>query len=416
MTQQAKLYVHCGFHKTGSTALQAALRASEAPLREAGFLYPYAGSLDRPGEASSNPHTHGHHSIGFELDRHWLFHPRFGTISDLAKEIGSFDGSVIISAEALESALPEPAKFAPFQALARQTGRRLTIVAYLRNQLSYCESLYVELLKHDAKTEYSRHAAEIVETGALRYRESLHQFDYERTLREWRQSPDIDVIVRNYHALVGGSIVADFAQVIGAERFLSAPAGQEKVNTRDGSYDSLGYFYYNRVGRDPTLVERLRIKHLAKNAPRLNSSAALQQKIIERFQASNLRLCETWGLPAIGLDMKDAAKTPSPVTLEQFFSFETQCAINSGAIPDASFAPVQNKQTGWMAGIETVGANVPLSETTGYWLQQFHRYRHWYAYRIKTLVFPRRSPERVESAQNKPRPITDTVARKVAAP
>jgi hypothetical protein len=381
-----RLYVHCGFHKTGSTALQAALRASEEPLRQAGFLYPYAGSGDKPGHANSNPFTNAHHNIAYEIDRHWLFLPYGGAFEALAEEAKSFAGNVIVSAEAFESALTEPEGFLPFQSLAQETGRRLTMVIYLRDQLSYCESLYLELLKHGERREFRRHVEEILETGILRSRETAHQFDYQRTLSKWAQLPHVDVILRNYHALAGGSILSDFAQITGLDGILHARSGKEKVNQRDTTATSLALFYGNRVERKPTPLESCRISLITQSRSRLTSSATTRRRFIERFHASNLRLCEAWGLPIAGLDMT-APQPLSEVTLEQCFSFETHCAIRSGTVPDTRFAPAEAKQTAWMAGVKVVEARVALSETVRHWSGELARYRRWYARRIGSRIF-----------------------------
>jgi len=116
MEKNSRLYVHCGLHKTGSTALQSALRASEGALRQAGFLYPYAGSLDQPGRINPEAYAHAHRNIGFEIDQHWLFRPRYGALSDLENEIKAFSGHVIISVEGLESVLAELENFPAFGA------------------------------------------------------------------------------------------------------------------------------------------------------------------------------------------------------------------------------------------------------------------------------------------------------------
>jgi hypothetical protein len=382
MSRLKKLYVHCGFHKTGSTALQAALRASEAPLRQAGFLYPYAGSGDNPGAPGDNPHQHGQHNLGFEIDRHWLFQPRFGTIAGLTKEIGGYPGHVILSSESFESVIENPDQFAALQALAQQTGRRLTLVVYLRNQLAYCESLYRELLRHEARKEYARHAGEILETGMLRFRESLYHFDYERTLGKWTAHPGIDVLARNYHALAGNSIVTDFAQVIGAEGILQSRAKQEIVNTHDSCCLCLEQFYGNRTRRELSRIERRRIDYLTRNNPHPVSSPSLQQAFIRRFQESNQRACATWGLPTAGLTMTDLSASAAEMTLEQMFSFESRSVIASGIVPDSG------QDTAWMQGIEMVDDRMSFPETLRYCIGQAGKYWRWYASRLRSIISP----------------------------
>lgn len=385
---QAKLYVHCGFHKTGSTALQTALRASEGPLRQAGFLYPYTGSLNRAGRESI-PRETAHHNLGWEMMRNRLFRHEHGTIADLAAEVSAFTGNVIISSEDFESIMAVPGSFAPLQRIASNTGRQLVLIIYLRNQISYCESMYQELLKHGGGEEYLRHAATILETGYLRVRDGKIEFDYEHLLRKWENVPDVRVIVRNYHALAGNSVIVDFAKVIGVEGILHARTGHELVNERQTNTQSLARFYRNRVGWNLSPQETARIKYLGQKTSRLTSSPPLHEAFVRRFRASNISLCEQWDVPTAGLDMQDTPQAPSEVTLEQFFSFETQCAIRSGTVPETCPAPGRTVQTGWMAGIETAGSNVLASEKIRYRLGRFGAYRRWYTQRLRNLILSR---------------------------
>ena len=386
MKQQNRLYVHCGFHKTGSTALQAALRASEAPLRQAGFLYPYTGSGDRPGKEATDPHKHAHHNIAHEVDRHWLFNAHEGTLDELKEEIKNFPGDIIISSELFETIITRPESFGFLKNLAHFANKKLTIIVYLRNQILYAQSLYLELLNYEFSKEYLAYADEILTHGCIKCRGLTHQFDYERVLNSWKQVPGVDVIARNYHALSSGSVVTDFAQCLGLGDRLRSRPGHEALNVRGANFPALHLFYHGRVRRHPNFAEISRIKYLTRNQIRLTSSAAMQRKFIEKFQESNLRLCEAWGVPTDGLDMKDKPQPPSAVTLEQFFSFETQCAIWSGAIPDTRFAPAETRQTGWMAGIETADANMPFADMMRYWREKLGQYRRWYVRRARNLL------------------------------
>ena len=387
MKQNSKIYIHSGIHKTGSTALQAALRANEGALRQAGFLFPYAGTYDQSGRPSLSPSECGHHNLGWQIGRHWMFKPEKGTIAALADEISGFSGNIIISSESFESPMVAPENFDGFRALARETGRKLVIVVYLRDQLSYCESLYQELLKHRAIDEYGRHAREILETGIRRNSETLHHFDYENILGRWREVPDVSLIVRNYHALIESCIVADFAQLLGVEGALRVPSAALS-NARESTLTSLSRFYGDRTGREPNYLEQARIRYLGEKWGKLTSGTALQRKFIDRFQASNLHLCKEWNIPDTGLDMEGLPRPESAVALEEFFSFETQCAIHSGVLPDARFAPERAKRATWMEGIEGVGLNVPVTDTIKYWVERGQRNRRWYSHRLKSLVLP----------------------------
>jgi hypothetical protein len=72
-----RLYVHCGLHKTGTTALQDFLAAQAATLARAGVLYPRAG---RPGVAG------GQHNIAWRLAGDRRFDPAWGDLDALAAD------------------------------------------------------------------------------------------------------------------------------------------------------------------------------------------------------------------------------------------------------------------------------------------------------------------------------------------
>jgi hypothetical protein len=93
MNQPTKFYIHCGLHKTGTTALQAFLRQNTEKLRDAGVLYPYAGCPD------SCPA--GHHNIAWQLSRDRRYNRGYGGMDALAKEIGDFGGDILLSSEDL---------------------------------------------------------------------------------------------------------------------------------------------------------------------------------------------------------------------------------------------------------------------------------------------------------------------------
>ncbi len=281
--------------------------------------------------------------------------------------------------------MTKPESFGFFRKLAQNLNKKLTIMIYLRNQISYAQSLYLELMNYEFGKEYVAYADEVLTHGAVKCRGLIHQFDYERALECWNDATDVDIMVRNYHALEGGSVITDFAQLFGLEEHLAARPGQEHLNVRETVFEPLQLFYRSRISRNLTSNEMARIKHLAQRYARLTSSATIQQKFAEKFQASNLRLCKKFGLPATGLDMQETLP-PSAVTLEQFFSFETHCAIRSGVIPNTNFAPAETKNTDWMTGIETAVKNRSKSEMIRDRREQAAKAFRWYARRIKNLL------------------------------
>jgi hypothetical protein len=63
-------------------------------------------------------------------------------------QISSFSGEAILSSEDFESILGTPLRFLPLLKHRWLKDHRLTIVLWVRDQASYLESLYFEMLRH----------------------------------------------------------------------------------------------------------------------------------------------------------------------------------------------------------------------------------------------------------------------------
>jgi hypothetical protein len=91
-----KLYVHCGLHKTATTALQTWLSTHADEFFAAGFLYPRAG---RPVEIG------GHHNIAWQLTHDRRFDRRVGDLDALFNEIGISRATLFSRARTLKAYL-----------------------------------------------------------------------------------------------------------------------------------------------------------------------------------------------------------------------------------------------------------------------------------------------------------------------
>ena len=114
-----KALLHCGLHKTGTTALQNALRDHAAELPMVGYFVPRSGRIDALGG--------GHHGLAWRLtgDR------RLGPGDELAaleRELGMHYGNPILSSEDFETALAAPALFAPLLRVLRQRCDQVSLV------------------------------------------------------------------------------------------------------------------------------------------------------------------------------------------------------------------------------------------------------------------------------------------------
>ena len=138
--RQRRVLLHVGLHKTGTTALQRFLSSAAAEFRAKGFLYPKSGRPEETPDAQ--------HNIAWQLGGDRRFRASAGSLDDLAVEISSFPGDAIISSEDFESILGTPGRFLPMLKHPLLKNHSFTIVFWVRDQVSYLESLFFEMLRH----------------------------------------------------------------------------------------------------------------------------------------------------------------------------------------------------------------------------------------------------------------------------
>lgn len=312
-----RLVVHAGLHKTGTTSLQIFLTGISAQLRQQNILYPRAGT---PTWC-----PHGHHNIAWQLTRDRRFRSAFGTIDDLADEISQFGGDAIISSEDFESILDQPEQFAPLQNHPKLRQYEFVLLFYVRNQVSYLESLFLEMLKHGLGEEFVVFAQPLLGGGRLRIHDWVFQFDYERVYQACTIRQGMRVVIGDYHRLRGGSIITDFLNLACLDPVPDGANASTRANARAPLDYSLKCFYQNRVQRplerrEDELIQRL-CERIGDRPVAL--SKGLAATLAAQFRRSNRAFCAMSRLPSEGLTActRDVAEV---VPLEHLFSFELQ--------------------------------------------------------------------------------------------
>ena len=224
----ARLIVHCGLHKTGTTALQDFLAAQADALRARGVLYPKTG---RPAGLN------GHHNLSWQLSRDRRYDPRYGTLDTLLAEIAGFDGTVVVSSEDFESLLADPRHFSPLTTRAAAAGWQVELVVYLRDPLRYLESVYLEHIKHGCGDEFYAVRHEAIVSGRWRFNEWECHFDYAQLMQRWTAAGLPAVRWCSYDRLSGASVIDDFMRIPGIG--LPATDAAQRSNKRAGWAPSL---------------------------------------------------------------------------------------------------------------------------------------------------------------------------------
>lgn len=229
--------VHCGLHKTGTTAVQNFLTANRGALLRNGVLYPRAGTPDG---------LTGQHNLAWELGRMRHFRTHCGTIDVLFDEIGSFEGRVIVSSEDFESSILHPERWARIAGRAQALGFEVLFVIYIRDVVHHLESVYLQKLRSGFGLEYAVTARTVVEDAVIRSNDWEYVFDRRAMVRAIGAIPGARLLLRHYDALSGGTAEADFFTAVGLAHIdWDAPQSQ-LINVRDTIATSLRRFLLAR--------------------------------------------------------------------------------------------------------------------------------------------------------------------------
>ncbi|WP_395644816.1 hypothetical protein [Terricaulis sp.] len=255
-----RLFLHIGWSKTGTTAIQRTLEENRGRLAEAGFTYP---GRER------------HHAALFRTLTRTL--PGVNAAREAARtitEMRAAPGDLIISSEGFAS-LPA-GLVRVFFALPRT---RVIVVAYVREQADRFASHYQQQVKADLESRtFAEFAAPL-------------QIDWTPLLDDWAAAFGREnLIVRTYD----DDVVSDFLDVLGVDAgALDIPAGdpnpsiggalleaKRRFNAGfDGDWRALQKLLYpvllelanaypdyrGRVGASAALIESIRARHRASN-------------------------------------------------------------------------------------------------------------------------------------------------------
>jgi hypothetical protein len=314
-----RVLLHAGLHKTGTTVLQRFLASAADGLRAQGVLYPAAG------QGSSD----GHHNIAWQLAGDRRFRSSAGALDDVALEISSFSGDAILSSEDFESILGTPRRFLPLLKHPSLKDHRFTIVLWVRDQASYLESLYFEMLRHRMADEGDRFCRRALVHGQIQHEDWTFHLDYEAINAGLVQLP-AQIAVRPYARLAGGSIVLDFLAFAHLDGNLNVTEEETHRNVRDSLAEALSLFYRLRVDEDTPAYVKSALAQLfyGKTA---HLPPPLRAELIARFATGNRKVAKAYGFSASALAINSLPPTPS-LPLDSIFSLATQNALTDFAV------------------------------------------------------------------------------------
>lgn len=307
---QRRVLLHAGLHKTGTTAVQRFLLGAAPKLQKQRALYPASG---RPRIAPA-----GHHNIAWQLAGDLRFSPSAGTVDDVAAEIAAFPGDAILSSEDFESMLGEPDRLTPLIEHNLLRNHAITILFYVRNQASYIESLFFELLKHYFREDPDFICREAIERGQLTYEDWTFHFDYDALYTRLVTLP-VSVVVLPYSRLAQNSIVFDFLNFTGL-LFRGKKLKYFRSNDRVLLTRAFYMFVHSRL--DHALANRI-LKNEAilqlKDVRTAHLSSRSRDRLIARFEEGNQRLARACDFSVEAMVIPRSPPQGS-VCLEELFS------------------------------------------------------------------------------------------------
>jgi hypothetical protein len=287
------IYLHIGWHKTGTTAIQNLLVHNRDELRrQCSMIYPKAGIYN---VAHSLP------AWGLQSPARDRLLKRIGCarapealFRDMADEAAAAGaGSVVLSAEEFS-----PIHLYSLERLKRcLEGHRVVVIAYVRRQDQYLESVYNQSVKFH-RSRYMGGVQPYVD----RYLKT-NQLDYDLYFRKWADvfgKENLRVRVYERDRFPERDVRRDFCSLIGLDAArLAWQGGDTNV-----SLDADSVYFLQRFNRVPLTEEQHKVvvnllaefERGAAERPRPLLEPAQRMCIVEQYRESNRRFaCEFLG-------------------------------------------------------------------------------------------------------------------------
>jgi hypothetical protein len=319
--------IHVGLHKTGTTSIQNFLAKNALELKRNGFLYPNGGC---PENSSA------HHNLAWQLAGDKRFNPAYGTVEKVVNETVNFPGNIIISSEDFENILGDTDRILPLTENVILSGRDIILVIYVRDQVSYAESLYLEMMKHGMSYTAKEFFDVIVEGGRVSYREWVFHFEYDLIRRLKKRISVRKLIVRPYRSIVDNSSVTDLLHVIRCEQAELSPESGPRYNKRIKLVHGLARFYANKRSYNAVDLGRRLDEAFGSLLGSRSAGFALPRRHVmeSRFHKGNWKLAREFGFSGNLLCRVDDPRQ-GDFDIERLFSEQTVEAIEGWLAGDS---------------------------------------------------------------------------------
>lgn len=321
-----RFFIHIGTHKTGTTHIQRALRSNKDRLADFGFIYPNAGII---------PEHDGHHNIAWEVSADRRHDRKWGTVDQLLCEVGLCNGNVIISSEDFSSALADPGNLDAFFSQLERQGFQVNVIVYLRSQVDYIKSLYVELLKHGFSTSFDLFLEHLLDRDTIQSAENeqVWNLNYSSWLEGIPRSDTRQVIVRSYDDVRKNSLLADMFSTLELQAGDFALDTNQRVNESWSPGAIFAQFYLSNLTRQSTPKDIELSNWLADLFA--SKSLAIREETAHRIQnkyrTSNEELKRRYGISLLqgSFQIEPEKNNENVLFIEDVFSHSTLQIVTS---------------------------------------------------------------------------------------
>jgi hypothetical protein len=294
--------LHIGVHKTGTTAIQAALADAREELRAAGVLYP--GRLQAQ-----------HRAALAALGRTWGWNQRGGSVvpthqlDAVAKDVAKHRGRVVISSEFFCEADEETAQ----RVVQRLGGSRVHVVVTLRNLGSLLPSSWQQYLKYGLETDFEPWLQDVFAVrGSSRKSPTFwRRHDHGEVVQRWVNAAGSDnVTVLVLEKVDRSALFVAFAQLLGlpeqvltsrmdltSNRSMTAAEAELLLGVNRRVKSSLRWPDYVRLVRRGMALAMVERRQPAATEPRmstpdwaLDAAAERGAQIVEQLRLSGARV------------------------------------------------------------------------------------------------------------------------------
>jgi len=209
------LYLHCGTHKTGTTAIQQYLNNNLTLLEKNNLAYPKIGYTKN--------YPYNNHGIAWQIsgDPRLKFENYNNNLEDFYKFLEESNKNVVISSEDFQFFNIGENSYEEFCKKVNKCDYKIKVILYLRNQLDFFRGIYQILLMLGVRFINSNQAFLIIQQSQnkleLKENKLTIFFDYFDLIENIKQKLSIsneDIICKSYDENKE-NLIKSFNQIIG---------------------------------------------------------------------------------------------------------------------------------------------------------------------------------------------------------